>query len=64
MRAELSQLLINGKNTGCLCGWGKNGGDIDTLLLSEYRPLKILKVPLLDIIKKMEKVLYKDIERT
>jgi hypothetical protein len=64
MRAELSQLLINGKNAGCSCGWGKNCSDTYTLLLSEYGPLKMLEVPLSDIIKKMEKVSYKDMERT
>lgn len=63
MRAELSQLLINGKNAGCSCGWGKNCSDTYTLLLSEYGPLKMLEVPLSDIIKKMEKVSYEDMER-
>jgi hypothetical protein len=63
IRAELSQLLINGKNAGCSCGWGKNCSDTYTLLLSEYGPLKMLEVPLSDIIKKMEKVSYEDMER-
>jgi hypothetical protein len=63
MRAELSQLLIEGKNAGCSCGWGKNRSDKYTLLLSEYGPLVMLKVPISDIVKKMEKVSSEDMEK-
>jgi hypothetical protein len=64
MRAELSQLLIKGKNASCSCGWGKHRSDKYTLLLSKYGPLEMLEVPISDIVKKMEKVSSGDMERT
>jgi hypothetical protein len=67
MRAELCQLLKDGIDFigGCSsCGWGKNRSDKYKILLSEYGPLKMLEVPISDIIKKMEKVSCEDMERT
>lgn len=64
MRAELGQLLIKGMNAGCSCGWGKNRSDKYTLLHSEYGPLGMLEVPILDIVKEMEKVSTEDMKQT
>lgn len=64
MRAELNQLLIKGKNAACSCGWAENRGHKYTLLLLNYEPLKMLEVPVSDIIGKMEKVSCEDMERT
>jgi hypothetical protein len=62
MRAELCQLLINGKGAGCSCGWAKNRSVQYALLLSEYEPLRMLGVPISDIVKKMVKVSSQDVE--
>ena len=42
----------------------KNRSDKYTLLLSEYGPFEMLKVPISDLVKKMENVSSEDIERT
>jgi hypothetical protein len=63
MRAELGQLLIRGMN-GCSCGWGKNRNDKYKVLHVEYGPLKMLEVPISEIIEKMQAVSCEDLERT
>jgi hypothetical protein len=64
MRAELGQLLIEGMNASCSCGWGKNRSDKYKLLHSQYGPLEMLEVPISDIVKEMEKVSTEDMKRT
>lgn len=63
MRAELGQFLTDGKNTRCSCGWGKEFDGKYGLLLSKYGPLKMLEVPILDIVNNIEKVSSEHIER-
>ncbi|KAF8853680.1 hypothetical protein BDZ45DRAFT_761066 [Acephala macrosclerotiorum] len=62
IRAELSQLLVSGQNDTCSCGWGKGRSDKYKLLLSKYGPMKMLEVPVSDVIKKMESVSCEDRE--
>ncbi len=67
MRAELCQLLKDGINFvgGCSnCSRGKNCSDKYKILQSDYRPLKMLEVPILEIIEKMKAVSCEDIART
>ena len=64
MRAELSQLLINGINAGCSCGWGKNRSDKYKEVHSEYGPLGMFEVPISDIVKRMEMASSDDMQRT
>jgi len=64
VRAELAQLLVKGKNAGCSCGWAKNRSEKYASLLLDFGPLKMLEVPISDIVKKMEKVSSEDMERT
>jgi hypothetical protein len=64
MRAELSELLIEGMNGTCSCGWGKHRSDKYKALHSQCRPLRMLEDPISDIVKKMEKISCEDIERT
>jgi hypothetical protein len=63
MRAELSQLLFEGKNSGCSCGWGKNRSNKYALLLLNW-PLEMLEVSISDVVERMEKVSCEDMERT
>ena len=63
MRAEISQLLFKWADTGCSCGWSKNRGEKYTLLQSEYQPLKIIEVPVLEIIDNMKAISTEDMER-
>ena len=53
MRAELSQLFVNGREP-CSCGWGKESSAKYKLLISKYGQMEMLDVPISDIIKKME----------
>lgn len=62
MRAELSQLFVSGQNGACSCGWGKDRSDKYKLLLSEYGPVKMLEVPISDVIRKMENVSCEEME--
>jgi hypothetical protein len=67
MRAELCQLLKDGINFigGCSsCGWGKNRSDKYKILQSEYGPLRMIEVPISEIIKSMEAVSCDDMART
>src|ERR1700722_11740931 len=67
MQAELCQLLKDGINFigGCSsCSWGKNRSDKYKILQSKYRLLRMLEVPISEIIKSMEAVSCKDIART
>lgn len=65
MRAELYQLLKDGIIGGCSsCGWGKNRSDKYKTLQSEYGPLRMLEVPISEIIKSMEAVSCEDMART
>jgi len=54
MRAELSQLLSLGRTENCGCGWNKQQIDEYKSLESTYGPLKMLEVPVAEIIGKME----------
>ena len=56
MRAELVHLMVKWMNGRCECGWGENRSNKYKSIFSNYGPLKVLEVPLLDIIKKMEMV--------
>ena len=62
-RAELCQLLSNGKNGNCKCGWGKIRSEKYGLLLVEYKPIKMLSVPMAEVITKMEQVSTADMGR-
>jgi hypothetical protein len=67
MRAELYQLLDDGIKFvgGCsACGFGKNRSDKYKMIQSNYGPLKMIEVPILDIIKGMEAVSCEDMART
>jgi hypothetical protein len=67
MRAELCQLLKDGINFvgGCSdCSWGKNRSDKYKILQSNYGPLRILEVPISEIIKSMKAVSCEDMART
>jgi len=67
MRAELCQLLKDGINFvgGCSdCGRGKNRSDKYKILQSDYGPLKILEVPISELIGKMKAVSCEDMART
>ncbi|RTE80543.1 hypothetical protein BHE90_004944 [Fusarium euwallaceae] len=62
-RAEISQLLFECANTGCSCGWGKSRGEKCALLQSEYQPLKMIDVPVLEIIDNMKAISTEDMGR-
>ena len=62
LRAELCQLLIRGKRDGCKCGWSKTRSEKYGLILVEYMPIRMLEVPMADIITKMENVTPEDME--
>jgi hypothetical protein len=67
MRAEVCQLLKDGRNFigGCSsCGWGKNRSNKYKIILSEHGPLRVLEVPISEIIKRMEAVSCEDMART
>ena len=64
LRVDLCQLLISGKRGNCKCGWGKTYSGKYGLLLVEYMPIKMLEVPMADIITNMEQVSTEDMERT
>jgi hypothetical protein len=67
MRAEVCQLLKDGINFvgGCsACDKGKNRSDKYKILQSDYGPLKMLKVPISEIIEKMKAVSCEDMART
>jgi hypothetical protein len=63
LRAELCQLLLDGKNGNCSCGRGKNRSEKYGLLLIEYKPIKMLAVPMVEVITKMEQVSTEDMGR-
>jgi hypothetical protein len=63
MRAELCQLLIRGKRDRCECGWGKTRSEKYGLFLVEYMPVKMLEVPIAEIITKMAQVSTEDMAR-
>ncbi|KAF2807992.1 uncharacterized protein BDZ99DRAFT_489516 [Mytilinidion resinicola] len=63
LRAELCQLLIRGKRGNCKCGWGNTRSEKYGLLLVEYMPIKMLKVPIAEVITKMTQVSTEDMER-
>ncbi|KAI9732940.1 MAG: hypothetical protein M1818_007373 [Claussenomyces sp. TS43310] len=63
MRAELSEILIQGKNAKCSCGWGENRGNTYIRILSKYGQLsKMLEVPISDIVKEMENFSMEDMD--
>jgi hypothetical protein len=67
MRAEICQLLKDGVNFigGCSdCARGKNRSEKYQILQSEYGGLRMLEVPISEIIKKMEAVSCEDMART
>jgi hypothetical protein len=67
MRAEVCQLLKDGINFvgGCsACDRGKNRSDKYKILQSDYGPLKMLEVPISEIIEKMKAVSCEDMART
>lgn len=64
MRAEISQMLFKWANTGCSCGWRRNHGEQYELLRLDYSPLKIIEVPMLEIIDKMKAISTEDMKRT
>lgn len=64
MRAEISQMLLKWANTGCSCGWRKNHGEEYELLRLHYSPLKMIEVPMLEIIDKMKAISTEDMKRT
>ena len=56
MRAELGQLMNKWANDRCSCGWAENRSTKYKVLHTEYGPLRMLEVPIVDIVKKMEAV--------
>ncbi|RFU34495.1 hypothetical protein B7463_g1876, partial [Scytalidium lignicola] len=63
MRAELAQLLINGMNASCSCGWGAKRSDRYKNLHSMFKPLRMLEVPISEFIKEMEAVPCEELEQ-
>jgi hypothetical protein len=61
-RADVGQLLVDGIRAACDCGWGKNRGNNYELIRSSNGPSKMLEVPILDIIHKMEEVSTEDMK--
>ncbi|KAH6972716.1 hypothetical protein BKA56DRAFT_526386 [Ilyonectria sp. MPI-CAGE-AT-0026] len=63
MRTEASHLIWKWANSDCSCGWRKNHCEQYALLQSEYRPLKMIEVPILEVIDKMKAVTTEDTNR-
>lgn len=51
MRAEVAEILANEAKSKCSCGWGKSRNDKFQELSSKYNPLKMLEVPISEVIK-------------
>lgn len=64
MRAEMADLIIQEMRGGCSCGWGKNRQDrYRELLVYHYSPLRMLEVPLSEVIRGIKNTSYEGIER-
>jgi len=63
LRAGVCQVLITGKKAGCRCGWGQTRSETYRLLLVEYVPVKMLDVPIGEVIGKMEQASTEDMGR-
>jgi hypothetical protein len=55
--------LIRGKSGNCKCGWGKTRSEKYGHLLDEYMPIKMLEVPMAEVITEMTQVSTEDMGR-
>lgn len=56
LRAELAEVLSYWVEFDCKCGWGKTKKERSRLLQSEYGPLRMLEVPISELIGKMKAI--------
>ncbi len=64
MRAEIGELLVKETQNSCYCGWGAGRNDRYRELSLEYSPLKMIEVPVSEVIRRMKMVSCEGMERT